>query len=121
MSHGDKLATLPTGFHPIAHSANSPYAAMGDETRRWYGLQFHPEVVHSPSGREILRNFAYEVCGSKGGWESRRDHRAVDRDDPGEGRRWTGHLRLIRWRRFRRCRRADRPCCRRPIALYLRR
>ncbi len=71
MSHGDKLATLPTGFHPIAHSANSPYAAMGDETRRWYGLQFHPEVVHSPSGREILRNFAYEVCGSKGGWESR--------------------------------------------------
>jgi GMP synthase (glutamine-hydrolysing) len=70
MSHGDRLAALPAGFHPIAHSANSPYAAMGDETRRWYGLQFHPEVVHTPSGREILRNFAYEVCGCTGGWES---------------------------------------------------
>lgn len=69
MSHGDKLTALPTGFHPIAHSANSPYAAMGDEQRRWYGLQFHPEVVHTPRGRDLLRNFAYRVCGSQGGWE----------------------------------------------------
>lgn len=69
MSHGDKLTALPTGFHPIAHSANSPYAAMGDEDRRWYGLQFHPEVVHTPHGRELLHNFAYRVCGSQGGWE----------------------------------------------------
>jgi GMP synthase (glutamine-hydrolysing) len=69
MSHGDKLTALPPGFHPIAHSANSPYAAMGDEERRWYGLQFHPEVVHTPHGRELLRNFAYRVCGCAGGWE----------------------------------------------------
>jgi GMP synthase (glutamine-hydrolysing) len=69
MSHGDKLTALPPGFHPIAHSVNSPYAAMGDETRRWYGLQFHPEVVHTPHGRDLLRNFAYRVCESQGGWE----------------------------------------------------
>jgi GMP synthase (glutamine-hydrolysing) len=68
MSHGDKLTRLPDGFHPIAHSANSPYAAMGDEDRRWYGLQFHPEVVHTPHGRELIRNFAYRVCGCAGGW-----------------------------------------------------
>lgn len=69
MSHGDKLTALPTGFHPIAHSANSPYAAMGDEGRRWYGLQFHPEVVHTRYGRDLLHNFAYRVCGSQGGWK----------------------------------------------------
>lgn len=68
MSHGDKLTKLPDGFHPIAHSANSPYAAMGDEQRRWYGLQFHPEVAHTPHGRAIIRNFAYRVCGCEGGW-----------------------------------------------------
>jgi len=70
MSHGDKLTRLPEGFHPIAHSANSPYAAMGDEERRWYGLQFHPEVVHTAHGRELIRNFAYRVCGCDGGWSA---------------------------------------------------
>ncbi len=69
MSHGDRLTGLPAGFHAIAHSANSPYAAMGDEARRWYGLQFHPEVVHTPHGRELLHNFVYRVCECSGGWE----------------------------------------------------
>ena len=69
MSHGDRLTGLPPGFHPIAHTASSPYAAMGDEERHWYGLQFHPEVVHTPHGRELLRNFVYRVCGCTGGWE----------------------------------------------------
>ncbi len=68
MSHGDALTRLPPGFHPIAHSPNSPYAAMGDETRHWYGLQFHPEVNHTPHGKELLSNFAYRVCGVQGGW-----------------------------------------------------
>ncbi|WP_029215666.1 glutamine-hydrolyzing GMP synthase [Kallotenue papyrolyticum] len=68
MSHGDKLTRLPAGFRAIAHSANSPYAAMGDDARRWYGLQFHPEVAHTPQGREIIRNFAYRICGCRGGW-----------------------------------------------------
>jgi GMP synthase (glutamine-hydrolysing) len=69
MSHGDRLTGLPPGFHPIAHTASSPYAAMGDEERHWYGLQFHPEVVHTPHGRELLRNFVYRVCGCTEGWE----------------------------------------------------
>jgi GMP synthase (glutamine-hydrolysing) len=69
MSHGDRLTAMPPGFHPLAHSANSPYAAMGDEARRWYGLQFHPEVAHTIYGRDLLRNFAYRVCGCAGGWE----------------------------------------------------
>ena len=69
MSHGDRLTGLPPGFHPIAHTASSPYAAMGDEERRWYGLQFHPEVVHTPHGRDLLRNFVYRVCSCTGGWE----------------------------------------------------
>ena len=68
MSHGDKLTRLPQGFHPIAHSPHSPYAAMGDEERRWYGLQFHPEVVHTVHGRDLIRNFAYRVSGCAGGW-----------------------------------------------------
>ncbi|MBA3944146.1 MAG: glutamine-hydrolyzing GMP synthase [Herpetosiphonaceae bacterium] len=68
MSHGDALTRLPPGFHPIAHSPNSPYAAMGDETRHWYGLQFHPEVNHTPHGKELLGNFAYRICGVQGGW-----------------------------------------------------
>ncbi len=68
MSHGDALTALPPGFHPIAHSPNSPYAAMGDDQRRWYGLQFHPEVRHTALGRELLHNFAYRICGAQGGW-----------------------------------------------------
>lgn len=70
MSHGDALTALPSGFHPIAHSPNSPYAAMGDEVRRWYGLQFHPEVRHTLHGRDLLHNFAYRICGAEGGWKA---------------------------------------------------
>ena len=69
MSHGDRLTHLPDAFHPIAHSSSSPYAAMGDEQRHWYGLQFHPEVAHTPAGAALLRNFAYRVCACEGGWE----------------------------------------------------
>src|SRR5690242_15961760 len=47
MSHGDRIEALPPGFRPLARSANSPFAAMGDDARRWYGIQFHPEVVHT--------------------------------------------------------------------------
>ena len=69
MSHGDRLTRIPSTFHPIAHSASSPYAAMGDEQRHWYGLQFHPEVAHTPFGAGLLRNFAYRVCECQGGWD----------------------------------------------------
>lgn len=68
MSHGDQVATLPPGFDTLAQTKTCPYAAMGDETRRIYGLQFHPEVVHTPLGVEILRRFAFDTCGCGGTW-----------------------------------------------------
>jgi len=68
MSHGDRIVRLPPGFQALARSENSPAAAMGDLERGLYGLQFHPEVVHTPQGPEILRAFLYDVCGCRGGW-----------------------------------------------------
>ena len=68
MSHGDRLETLASGFETLAHSPNSPIAAMADEARRLYGLQFHPEVVHTPRGSEILRNFCLDICGCEPNW-----------------------------------------------------
>lgn len=68
MSHGDRLTRLPHGFRALAASKNSPYAAIGDPERGWYGLQFHPEVTHTPLGKVLLRAFLYDVCGCRGGW-----------------------------------------------------
>jgi GMP synthase (glutamine-hydrolysing) len=68
MSHGDRIVHLPPGFKTLARSGNSPVAAMGDPPRGLYGLQFHPEVAHTPQGAEILRAFLYDVCGCRGGW-----------------------------------------------------
>ncbi|MEM7029260.1 MAG: glutamine-hydrolyzing GMP synthase [Chloroflexota bacterium] len=68
MSHGDRVAALPKGFQPIANSDNSPFAAMVDETQTIFGIQFHPEVVHTVEGREILRAFVYDICQAEGGW-----------------------------------------------------
>ena len=68
MSHGDQVATLPAGFLPLAESANAPIAAMVHPQRRLYGLQFHPEVAHTPQGILLLRNFLYRVCGCSGTW-----------------------------------------------------
>lgn len=67
MSHGDNVANLPSGFEPLAHSDNAPIAAY--HKGNIYGIQFHPEVVHTVHGKEILRNFVYEVCRAKGNWE----------------------------------------------------
>jgi len=69
MSHGDKLATLPPGFQPLAHTANTPFAAMGNLEKRWYGVQFHPEVVHTTYGRDLLHNFLYKICGCTKTWQ----------------------------------------------------
>ena len=67
-SHGDFVAAAPPGFTVVATSANAPVSAMADTARHLYALLFHPEVVHSESGLEILRNFAYGVCGCTGDW-----------------------------------------------------
>ena len=68
MSHGDRVDRLPTGFRAIAHSDNSPLAAFADEKRRIYGIQFHPEVVHTPLGSQVLANFVKGICGCSGDW-----------------------------------------------------
>jgi GMP synthase (glutamine-hydrolysing) len=69
MSHGDKVIDAPPGFEVIARSDNSDFAAMADEMGR-IGIQFHPEVVHTPLGREIIKNFLYQVCGAAPTWTS---------------------------------------------------
>lgn len=68
MSHGDRIMALPPGFHKLAASDNSPFAAMGDEHNRRFGVQFHPEVHHTPGGKEILRRFVVDVCGAAAEW-----------------------------------------------------
>lgn len=68
MSHGDRVTNLPADFQTLARSQNSPHAAIGDPARGLYGLQFHPEVTHTPAGKDILRSFLYEVCGCQGDW-----------------------------------------------------
>jgi GMP synthase (glutamine-hydrolysing) len=70
-SHGDLVASAPPGFAVIATSANAPVAAMEDRSRRLYALLFHPEVAHTERGLEILRNFAYTICGCTGDWTIR--------------------------------------------------
>jgi GMP synthase (glutamine-hydrolysing) len=71
MSHGDRVEALPPGFEPIASTSSSPYAAVEDRRRRFFAVQFHPEVVHTPRGKDMLRNFAYRVCGCSGTWSMR--------------------------------------------------
>ena len=68
MSHGDYMAAIPDGFLLAAHSAACPTAAICDETRGFYGVQFHPEVEHTEHGREILHNFLYAICRAAGDW-----------------------------------------------------
>ncbi len=70
MSHGDALTSLPDGFEPIAHTPNAPICAIRHPKRKIYGVQFHPEVVHTQNGTKILSNFLFHVCGLKGGWTS---------------------------------------------------
>ena len=68
MSHGDQVGAIPEGFRVIADTDTCPFAAVADETRRIYGVQFHPEVEHTEQGRQMLQNFLYRICGCKGDW-----------------------------------------------------
>ncbi|MBM3167508.1 MAG: glutamine-hydrolyzing GMP synthase [Chloroflexi bacterium] len=67
MSHGDEIVELPPGFKALAHTENSPNAVIGNG-KNIFGLQFHPEVVHTPQGKNIIQNFLYQVCGCQGTW-----------------------------------------------------
>lgn len=68
MSHGDFVAEPPLGFHTSAKTNNTPVAAFGSDEKKMYGVQFHPEVIHTPDGKQMLQNFLYDVCGCAGTW-----------------------------------------------------
>ncbi len=68
MSHGDRVTAIPDGFEVIAVSEGAPYAAIADERRKFYAVQFHPEVVHTPRGSDMIRNFLFEISGFTGDW-----------------------------------------------------
>ena len=71
MSHGDSIVSPPPGFEPLARTASTPFAGLADTERQMYGIQFHPEVVHTPAGRDILRNFVLGIAGARPTWTSR--------------------------------------------------
>ena len=68
MSHGDRVTAIPPGFKVVGTSTGAPYAAIADEARKFYAVQFHPEVVHTPDGARLLRNFVLEIAGLKADW-----------------------------------------------------
>jgi len=84
MSHGDKVTGLPPGFKVIASNATTPIAAMADEARRFYGVQFHPEVTHTLQGKTIIERFVLNICGLDGDWSM-----------PGYAEEAIGHLRSV--------------------------
>ncbi len=68
MSHGDQLSAPPPDFHIIGHTESAPYAAIAHNTKPIYGIQFHPEVTHSPRGKEVIAGFVHNICGCKNDW-----------------------------------------------------
>src|SRR3989304_1400554 len=68
MSHGDRITRMPDGFVALAKSGNSPFAAMGDMNRKYFGVQFHPEVHHTVNGLELLKHFVIDISGAKPDW-----------------------------------------------------
>ena len=89
MSHGDRVTKLPEGFRAVAQSEGAPFAAIADDRRRFYGLQFHPEVVHTPHGAALLKSFTHQVAGCAGDWTMaafRDSATTAIRDQVGSGR-----------------------------------
>ena len=89
MSHGDRVEDIPAGFKVVARSEGAPFAATADEERRFYGVQFHPEVVHTPDGAKLIANFVRHVCGASGTWTmaSFREAKTAEiREQVGKGR-----------------------------------
>jgi len=89
MSHGDKVEALPPGFRIVGHSPGSPFAATANDAKKFYGVQFHPEVVHTPDGGKLIANFVRHVCGLSGDWtmaEFRATKIAEIREQVGKGK-----------------------------------
>ncbi|HSR55230.1 MAG TPA: glutamine-hydrolyzing GMP synthase, partial [Alphaproteobacteria bacterium] len=89
MSHGDRVIALPDGFKVVARTDGAPFAAIADPERNFYGLQFHPEVIHTPDGAKLIANFLFRVAGLKGDWTMsafRETAIAAIRDQVGDGR-----------------------------------
>ncbi|MBY0360429.1 MAG: glutamine-hydrolyzing GMP synthase [Phreatobacter sp.] len=89
MSHGDRVTRLPEGFEVVATSDNAPYAAIADEARNYYAVQFHPEVVHTPDGAKLIQNFVHRIAGAKADWSMsayRQEMIAKIRAQVGKGR-----------------------------------
>jgi GMP synthase (glutamine-hydrolysing) len=89
MSHGDKVEALPPGFEALAHTHKSPYAAAADVSRNYYAVQFHPEVVHTPQGKRLLKSFVRDVCGCQQDWTPANfieEQLAAIREQVGNGR-----------------------------------
>ncbi len=89
MSHGDHIFASPPGFRTVAVSEGAPFALIADDVRHFYGAMFHPEVVHTPHGAQLLRNFTHKVCGLKGDWTMasfREEEKARIRAKVGQGR-----------------------------------
>jgi GMP synthase (glutamine-hydrolysing) len=89
MSHGDRVAALPEGFRVVGASSGAPFAAIADEARNFYAVQFHPEVAHTPDGARLLSNFVHNIAGLKGDWTMaayREQAIAAIRAQVGEGR-----------------------------------
>jgi len=68
MSHGDHVVAMPEGFESIGVSPGAPFSVISNEEKKYYGVQFHPEVAHTPNGAELYRNFTHNICGCKGDW-----------------------------------------------------
>ena len=89
MSHGDKITKIPEGFRPVAVTDGAPFAAIANDAKQFYGVQFHPEVVHTPHGAQLIENFTHRVCGCAGDWtmdKFREEEIAKIRAQVGEGR-----------------------------------
>jgi GMP synthase (glutamine-hydrolysing) len=91
MSHGDRITKLPDGFVALAASGNSPLAAMGDMRRKYFGVQFHPEVHHTPNGEKLLKHFVIDVCGVKPNWTPA----SIIEDSVNRIRRQVGEARVL--------------------------
>jgi GMP synthase (glutamine-hydrolysing) len=91
MSHADKIDKMPEGFIRLAHTENSPYAAMADRNRKIYALQFHPEVVHTEEGKKILKNFVFKICDCSPSWNM---HSFVERETE-EIRKKVGNYKVV--------------------------